>query len=187
MYVNARAIIERTGPEGVEILLQTRDKPGERQQLELPGGQVEPYESLVDALRREVLEETGLTVDRIEGQDTRVVTVGEQATVECLRPLATYQTLEGPVDSMGVYFRCSASGRLMSQGDGSKAAQWVSPAQLRSWMDADIERFSWVDRAGLRFYLDAALEAPVVSGEGQRGQSLHGQHETGQRSQVGDR
>lgn len=155
MYVNARAIIERTGLDSVEILLQTRDKPGERQHLELPGGQVEPYESLVDALRREVLEETGLAVDQIEGQHTRVVAVGEQATVECLRPFAAYQTLEGPVDSMGVYFRCAASGRLVSQGDGSKAAQWVSPAQLRSWMDADIEHFSWVDRAALQFYLDA--------------------------------
>lgn len=163
MYVNARAIIERTGPDGVEILLQTRDKPGERQQLELPGGQVEAYESLLDALRREVLEETGLTVDRIEGQDTRLVSAGEQASVECLRPLAAYQTLEGPVDSMGVYFRCSAQGSLVSRGDGSRAAQWVSRAQLRSWMDADVERFSWVDRAGLRFYLE--LDSPAVSGE----------------------
>lgn len=153
--MNARAIIERAGADDTEILLQTRDKPGERPQLELPGGQVEPFESLVDALRREVDEETGLELIDIEGQQARVVAAGEQARVECLRPFATFQTLDGPVDSMGVYFRCAARGELPSHGDGSKEAQWCSTAQLRAWMAADIERFSWVDRAGLQFYLEA--------------------------------
>lgn len=154
MYVNARAIIERSTSEGVEILLQTRNKPGERPQLEFPGGQVEAFESLLDALVREVREETGLEVVEVEGHDTRVVAVGEQARVECVRPFAAYQTLEGPVDSMGVYFRCGVRGQLLSTGDGSKDAFWATPAQIRSWAAADVERFSWVDRAGLLFYLD---------------------------------
>lgn len=154
MYVNARAIIERTTPDGVQILLQTPDRSGERPQLELPGGQVAAFEPLLSALRREVREEPGLQVIEIEGRDTHVVAAGEQARVECLRPFAAYQSLQGPVDSLGLYFRCTASGELFSTGDGSKDAFWATPTHIRSWLSADVERFSWIDRAGLLFYLD---------------------------------
>ena len=73
MFVNARAIIEREISAGIEIVVQTRSKPHERKTTELPGGRVEEFESLVSALKREVQEETGLTLTHIEGVDTRVV------------------------------------------------------------------------------------------------------------------
>jgi len=47
----------------MKILVQVRNKPYEGGKwLELPGGRVEEFESLVTALRREVREETGLEV-----------------------------------------------------------------------------------------------------------------------------
>lgn len=150
MHVNARAIIERMGPDGPEVLLQTRDKPGEAQLYELPGGRVEEYESVVDALGREVREETGLSVSFIEGLDTRVEDVGQGTRVECVRPLAVYQTLEGPIDSMGVYFRCRAEGDLLSQGHDAKDAFWAPVGQVEFWIDTEPDRFCWIDRAGLR-------------------------------------
>jgi 8-oxo-dGTP pyrophosphatase MutT (NUDIX family) len=153
MYVNARAIIEREFSDRQEILLQTRNKPNELQQLELPGGQVDEFESLVQALRREVQEETGLVITHIEGLDTLVVDEGLRSQVECIRPFAVYQTLNGPVDSMGVYFRCQAKGRLLSEGDGTKAPHWVSVQQLRMLLESYPEAFGWVDRAGIQFYL----------------------------------
>ncbi|HEY9290229.1 MAG TPA: NUDIX hydrolase [Microlunatus sp.] len=155
MYVNARAIIERrpASDGGPEVLLQTRDKPGQRRQLELPGGQVELFEPLLDALRREVKEETGLEVAAVEGADTRLVASGEQATVECLRPFAVYQTVQGPVDSMGVYFRCTAYGELRPQRGESGGAGWVPIDRISSMIARDPEQFSWVDRAGLLQYL----------------------------------
>lgn len=153
MYVNARAIIERPGPTGPEILLQTRDKSGQRPQLEFPGGQVEPWESLIEALRREVREETGLDLLEIEGEALRLIAAGEQARVECVKPFAAYQTLAGPVPSMGLYFRCSAGGQLQSRGDDARDAQWLHIEEVRARLDADPEQFSWVDRAGLLFYV----------------------------------
>ena len=154
MYVNARAIIERQTSQGTEVIIQTRTKRHEGgMRLELPGGRVEEFESLLDALKREVLEETGLTLTTIEGVETRVEAQGAGTRVECLQPFAVYQTTEGPVDSMGVYFRCQAEGRLLETGDDAKNPQWLPVQRLAEWMAQEADRFSWVDRAGLLFYL----------------------------------
>lgn len=153
VYANARAIVERIIDDGVQVLLQVRDKPGQRRQLEFPGGQVETNEPLLDALCREVREETGLEVTEIEGRGARVVSGGEQAVVECVQPFAAYQTLHGPVASMGLYFRCHAHGVLRPQDGETGNATWYPIDELQALLDSDVEKFSWVDRAGLAFYL----------------------------------
>lgn len=120
MYVNARAIIERQTDGDLEILIQTRNKPYETGKcLELPGGCVEEYESMIAALRREVWEETGLELSEIEGLSTKIDTQAEETNVECFQAFSVYQTTTGPVDSMGVYFRCKATGELLDRGDGT--------------------------------------------------------------------
>ena len=160
MYVNARAIIERETPTGIEILVQTRNKPHEGGKwIELPGGQVEEFESLICALKREVREETGLTVTQVGGSSTRVVERGRDTRVECLRPFAVYQTTQGPVDSMGVYFRCRAEGDLLAVGHDAEGARWVPVRQIAEWTTQAPDDLSWVDRAGMLFYLQQAGEA----------------------------
>lgn len=155
MYINSRAIIERKGPQETEILIQLRDKPYEgTPRLELPGGRVEEFESLVGALRREVREETGLELIVIEGLETRLETNGAHANVECLSPFAVYQTLSGPVDSMGVYFRCRAEGQILEDGDETKRPRWMPVHEVARLMKEEPEQFSFVDRAGLNFYLN---------------------------------
>lgn len=153
MFVNARAIIERETRDGLEIVIQVRSKPSkERKAIELPGGCVNEYESLVDALAREVHEETGLELTHIEGADLRVHAEGAEALVECLAPFAVYQTLRGPVDSMGVYFRCRATGQLRNCRNETESVEWMPVKQVARWIN-NPALFSWVDRAGLLFYL----------------------------------
>lgn len=153
--VNSRAIIERIVNELLEIVVQTRDKVGETSTIELPGGRIEQYESLTQALIREVKEETGLDVVEIEGEDTRVDTKGidPDYQVECIRPFGAYQTIKGPFDSVGVYFRCKAQGELLSTGDDTKNPRWISVDELRRLMNVEPLQFSNVDRAGIMFYL----------------------------------
>jgi 8-oxo-dGTP pyrophosphatase MutT (NUDIX family) len=127
-----------------------RNKPHEGgKSIELPGGRVEEYESLLEAVRREVHEETGLDLIKIEGENTRVEAVRPETIVECLAPLAVYQTIRGPVDLMGVYFHQSRGSSWLwgMIPKGSMGAGGCDSA----WLETEPERFSWVDQAGLLF------------------------------------
>lgn len=154
IHVNARAIVQRDTPDGREIVIQWRDIPGQEAH-ELPGGRVEPYESFFQAVRREVLEETGLSITRVEGQDGRRVLIDPTVfQVECFQPYAVYQTLHGPVDSMGVFFLCWADGEPAVQGDLTRNVRWASLAQVQSLLETP-GAFGDIDRAALLRYLQS--------------------------------
>jgi 8-oxo-dGTP diphosphatase len=153
IYVNARAIIERYGQFGTDILLQTRVKPGEPERLELPGGQIEPFESVYDALKREVAEETGLQIRGIHNDTSQRLHQAGDSAVETFEPFFAYQTLEGPVDSLGFYFRCSADGDVVQSGDQTKQPTWFALNDLQERFEQAPEQFDWLTKAALSRYL----------------------------------
>jgi 8-oxo-dGTP diphosphatase len=155
-FVNSRAIVERLHNGEIEIVIQNRNKPNAPQKIELPGGRIDPFESLVHALRREVKEETGLDIYEIEGEETRIDTRGinKEFEVECIKPFAAYQTITGPIDSVGYYFRCKAQGELLDKGDETTNIRWITVNELSSLIFDDPLQFSDVDRAGIKFYLN---------------------------------
>lgn len=156
MFVNARAIIQRE-VEGVPaIYLQYRAKPGEPRLLELPGGRIEEFESIESALRREVREETGMTVSIVEPKSAGWVTARTAATeVECISVYAAYQTTIGPIDSIGFYFLCAAEG-TESGSDESERGLWLDCAEIARRLREEPKTLSWVDQAGLKFHLQAS-------------------------------
>jgi 8-oxo-dGTP diphosphatase len=153
IYINARAFIERTTADGVELLLQIRSREGEPERLELPGGQIEPFEPVRVALQREIAEETGLKLTLVEEASSWTTHQNEQASVETFLPLFAYQTLEGPVDSLGFYFRCKVSGEVNPEGDGAKRPEWFPVRQLDEMLIEQRDRFDWLTQAALERYL----------------------------------
>lgn len=152
MYVNARAIIERNSSVGTEVIVQFRTKK-EQECFEFPGGRINLFESFFDALKREVIEETGLDIIEATGQDTYIKTDSKYSfTVECFRPYAIYQTVKGPFDSLGVYFKCKSAGNISSVGDDTKDIKWISIDNLKELLSKE-GMFSDVDRAAALFYL----------------------------------
>jgi 8-oxo-dGTP pyrophosphatase MutT (NUDIX family) len=159
-HVNARAIIERmTGPI-TEVLVQLRTKPGEPQTLEFPGGQLNLFEGIPDALRREVQEETGLTITAFVEPLNATVTATPVADVECLTPSFVYQTRRGPVDSVGFFFRVQAEGELTRRGDHAERHQWLTLEELRHRLHANPQTFHWLTQAAARQYLNAGEPTP---------------------------
>lgn len=155
MYVNVRAIIERNGRNGTEIVIQKRMKTNEdKTPYELPGGRLEEFEPLLVGLKREVHEETGLNVTKILGEETRIETNDIDSNVEAMKPFAVYQTIHGPVDSLGVYFRCHASGELLIEGDESEDIKWIAVDELQASLEKGLIDFSWVDKSGVLYYLN---------------------------------
>ena len=154
MHVNVRAIIEREGTNGTEIVIQKRVKSNEdKTPYELPGGRLERFESFLEGLKREVHEETGLHVTKIFGEETKIETKDEDSNIEAMKPFAVYQTINGPVNSLGAYFRCQASGNLVKEGDDTEDIKWISVDELHSSLEKNLIDFSWVDKSGIIYYL----------------------------------
>ena len=66
------AIIEKTENNERYILIQTRQKEDGNEtngMLEIPAGKIREYEDIFSALRREVLEETGLKITKVYGEN----------------------------------------------------------------------------------------------------------------------
>ena len=118
---------------------------------------MEEYESLDDALKREIKEETGLILHSVDGEQSRLVAGVRGTQVECLKPFAVYQTIQGPVDLLGFYFRCRAEGELKAVGDDALGASWIAIEELSNLVSQQPALFSWVDLAGIQYYL-ASLE-----------------------------
>ena len=155
IHVNVRGLIIRKNNEKTQLLIQLRKRQGEPEVYELPGGRLNEYESMADGLKREIREETGLQVVAICNEESTVFTKGKASkssfSMECMKPYAAYQTIEGPVDSFGVYFVCEAEGELLSEGDDSADIHWAGLEELQRLIEK--QRFSEIDLPAVLMFL----------------------------------
>jgi len=151
IHVNVRGLVVRKSANGKQLLIQLRKRAGEPESYELPGGRINEYEKMLDGLRREIMEETGLTVEMIHGEQDSVITTGRSFSMECIKPYASYQTIEGPVDSFGVYFLCEAEGEPQREGDDSADVHWAGFTEVRTLINE--KRFSEIDLPAVLMFL----------------------------------
>lgn len=111
--VGIGAIILRRG----RVLLIERARPPAEGQWSLPGGVLEPGERLADAVRREVLEETGLRV-----KPERVFEVAESIIRDRRGRLEYHYVL--------IDFLCRVDGGRLCASSDAVRAEWVAEAEL---------------------------------------------------------
>jgi len=111
------------------LLLVERSRPPAVGGWAVPGGRVEPGETLSEAVRREVREETGLEVE-----------VGDVAwSGESVGPGEPPEWHFSIID-----FWATPVGGVLRAGDDAARAEWVPIGRLRTWPMVDI-MFDLVD------------------------------------------
>ena len=115
-----------------EVLLVRRAYPPRAGEWSLPGGRLELGESLVEGVRREVLEETGIEVD-----------VG--AVVEVFDRV--HRDADGRVryHFVIVDFLCRPVGGVLVAGDDAADARWVTRADVAG-LDVNPHAMAVIDR-----------------------------------------
>jgi 8-oxo-dGTP pyrophosphatase MutT (NUDIX family) len=149
-------IIEKTINGQCHILLQQRVKdeaPAEKGLLEIPAGKIREFEDIYACLRREVFEETGLTVTEIHGhaQTTRIHQ--HAYTVIGFEPFYVSQNLTGTYPIMVLTFICQAEGTLKRASQESENLRWCSIETLSHDLTRHPERFYPMHVASLTKYL----------------------------------
>ncbi len=156
------AIIERQRGAITEVLVQVRWKP-ERDPVysgtfEIPAGGVGLCESVYDALKREVLEETGLRVIGFR-PDVRTRTHSQHGDdVFAFIPFCCQQQLSGTA-RVGFVFVCTVEGTdPVPAPDEVREITWMGTAELRRLIDESPERIFTFQLPVLEFYLRQCRE-----------------------------
>ncbi len=134
-----------------QLILQRRDKPGEavRGRLEVPGGRWRAGESPEDAVRREVFEETGLSViSMLTGSTDYNFTAG--VSIQASRPSAVVAGLAGAYPALLLAFECIAVGVPRPLAGETAVPAWWDIGEVANHLDNDPDDFVWQTAAILR-------------------------------------
>ncbi|WP_338942366.1 NUDIX hydrolase [Fusobacterium polymorphum] len=128
------AIIEKITNNEKYILIQTRQKEDGVEtngMLELPDGKIREYENIFEALRREVKEETGLSITKILGEDNQISNFIKGNEVISYTPYCITQNLSGVYSIILNTFLCEAKGELLTETNESQNIHWIKIKELK--------------------------------------------------------
>ncbi len=138
------AIIEREISGRKEILIQNRVKnnaPLERNLIEIPAGKIREFENIFNALRREVFEETGLTITEIQGENpTKIVDLNNYKVIN-FEPFYISQNIIGNYPIMITTFICKATGKILKRSNESENIRWIQISDLKNLLQTSINTF----------------------------------------------
>lgn len=153
----AGAIIEKIIDGERHILLQTRQKSGggdTNGMLEIPAGKIREYEDVFSTIRREVREESGLTVTKIYGEEFSTVThIGNVKTLS-FEPFCITQNLSGAYSIILNTFICEAEGEPLSSTDETQNIGWVNISEVRRIVEDEPQRVFFMHINALKKYLN---------------------------------
>jgi len=157
-YVNtgAGAIIEKEEHNTEYILIQKRYKDGlfrGNGLIEIPGGRIRKNECIFDCIRREILEETGLEIVSILGEDDSQLIQTDDFKTITFTPFICEQNFGDYYPIVGIIFLCKAKGRLKKQTNESKNIRWISVGQLHKELSEKKELFYPIHISLLKKYL----------------------------------
>ena len=150
------AIIEKIVNNEKYILIQTRQKEDGAEtngMLELPAGKIREYENIFEALRREVKEETGLSITKILGEDNQISNFIKGNEVISYTPYCITQNLSGAYSIILNTFSCEAKGELLTETNESQNIHWIKIKELKKILKNNPEKIFLFHINALQKYL----------------------------------
>lgn len=149
------AIIEKVIDNEKYILIQTRQKDDGNEtngMIEIPAGKIREYEDIFATLRREVLEETGLKITKIYGEELSVSTRTSDVTTISFTPYCITQNLSGAYSIILHTFLCEAEGRLVESTNETANIHWVKISEMEQLLREHPEKIFFMHINALRKY-----------------------------------
>ena len=151
------AIIEKIINNEKYILIQTRQKEDGAEtngMLEFPAGKIREYENIFVALRREVKEETGLTITKILGEDKQISNLIKGNEVISYSPYCITQNLSGAYFIILNTFLCEVEGELLTETNESQNIHWINIEEIRRFLKNNPEKIFLLHINALQKYLE---------------------------------
>ena len=150
------AIIEKITNNEKYILIQTSQKEDgaeTNEMLELPDGKIREYENIFETLRREVKEETGLSITKILGEDNQISNFIKGNEVISYTPYCITQNLSGAYSIILNTFLCEAEGELLTETNESQNIHWIKIEELKKIFKNNPEKIFLLHINALQKYL----------------------------------
>ncbi len=150
------AIIEKEYNGKKYILIQQRNKENdgiETGLTEIPAGKIREYENIFDALRREIWEETGLTITQIKGEENLIVSESNGYQTISFMPFCSTQNLRGGYSIILQTFICQTKGELLEETNESINIRWETIETVENMLANNPKQFYPMHINALRKYI----------------------------------
>ena len=121
--------------------------------LEVPAGKIREYENIFETLRREVKEETGLSITKILGEDNQISNFIKGNEVISYTPYCVTQNLSGAYSIILNTFLCEAEGELLTETNESQNIHWMKIEELKKIFKNNPEKIFLLHINALQKYL----------------------------------
>lgn len=155
------ALIERDHGGHKQILVQTRWKPDRDPEysgtLEIPAGWIDEYEDVHEALRREIKEETGLTVTQIIPDRRTATHSPREDGAFAFESFCCQQMIQGGRPYVGFVFLCRVRDEEpREQKEETRDVRWMDAEELRSLFESAPEKIFTLQLGVIDYYLNYA-------------------------------